>query len=384
MFDYIIVGAGFSGSVLAERIATQLNKKVLLIDKRNHIGGNCYDQYNEDGLLIHKYGPRVFHTHDKEIWDYLGQFTEWKPYQHKVLANVDGVLVSVPFNLNAIEKFFPHKFAELLVSRLINKYGYGKRVPILELRNDEDNEIRFLADFIYNKIYLNYTKKQWGHSPDELADYVTGRMPVNISRDDRHYSDEYQGIPNNGYNKLFKKMLNHNNIKVMLNTDYREVLTLNHHSKQIKFMGQLFEGTLIYTAKLDELFDYQFGELPYRTIDFKTKTVNKEHVQEVATINYPNDYDFTRITEVKYLTGQNHPSTSIIEEYHRQCTRKDIPYYPIPTEENLAMHNQYHNLIAGFPNLIVSGHLADYRYYDMNVAVAMALTKFSQELMKKN
>lgn len=382
MFDYIIVGAGFSGAVIAERIASQLNKRVLIIDKRNHIGGNCYDHYNEDGILIHKYGPRVFHTDDKTVWDYLANFTEWKVYQHKVVAHVDGITVPVPFNLNAITKLFPEQFANKLIDKLIVRFGYGVRITIMDLLDEQDADIKYLANYVYDKIYLNYTRKQWGHTPEEMDERIIDRIPIVISRDDRYSPDQYQGIPRNGYNKLFKKMLDHNNIKVMLNTDYQEVITLNHRTQQIKFMGQLFEGKLIYTAKLDELFDYCYGELPYRTIDFAVKTFNQEFVQEVATINYPNEYDFTRVTEVKYLTGQSHPHTALVEEYHRQSTRKDIPYYPIPKAENLAMHEEYKKLAAAFPNLILSGQLADYRYYDMNVAIAMALDKFQHEIIK--
>lgn len=382
MFDYIIVGAGFSGAVIAERIASQLNKRVLIIDKRNHIGGNCYDHYNEDGILIHKYGPRVFHTDDKEVWDYLGQFTEWNVYQHKVLAHVDGVDVPVPFNLNSITKLFPNQFADKIINKLIERFGYGVRITIMDLLDEADEDIKYLANYVYQKIYLNYTRKQWGHTPEEMDGRIIGRMPLSISRDDRYSPDRYQGIPRSGYNKLFKKMLDHNNVKVMLNTDYQEIITLNHRTKQIKFMGQPFEGKLIYTAKLDELFDYCYGELPYRTIDFAVKTFNQEFVQEVATINYPNEYDFTRITEVKYLTGQSHPRTALVEEYHRQSTRRDIPYYPIPKVENLAMHEEYKKLASMVPNLILSGQLADYRYYDMHVAIAMALDKFTNKIAK--
>lgn len=380
MFDYIVVGAGFTGAVLAERIATELKKRVLIIEQRNHIGGNCYDQYNQDGLLVHKYGPRVFHTHDKLVWDYLSQFTEWKSYQHKVCSYVDGMLVPIPFNLNSIEILFPNYIASEITRKLIQNFGYGKKIPILELRKTEDAELKMLADFIYDKIYLNYTFKQWGLKPDELDEYVTGRMPIHISRDDRHYQDEYQGIPLYGYNQLFKKILDNKNIKVLLNTDYREVLTINHHSKQIKLMGQEFTGKLIFSGKIDELFDYCYGELPYRTVDFKVKTIHQEHYQDVASINYPNDYAFTRVTEVKQLTGQTHPHTAIVEEYHRECTRKDVPYYPIPEAQNLATCAQYKELANSYPNIVLAGHLADYRYYDMNVAVAMALTKFNTEL----
>lgn len=380
MFDYIVVGAGFTGAVLAERIANLLNKRVLIIEQRNHIGGNCYDQYNQDGLLVHKYGPRVFHTHDKDVWGYLSKFTEWKSYQHKVCAYVDGILVPVPFNLNSIERLFPEYIAHAITRKLIERFGFDKKVPILELRKTEDAELKLLADFIYDKVYVNYTFKQWGLKPDELDEYVTGRMPVYISRDDRHYQDEYQGIPLHGYNQLFKKMLDHNNIKVLLNTDYREVVTINHHTKQIKFMGQPFDGKLIFSGKIDELFDYCYGELPYRTVDFKVKTIQQEHYQDVASINYPNDYAFTRVTEVKQLTGQTHPYTAIVEEYHRACTRKDVPYYPIPEAKNLAVYQQYKDLAIGYPNIVLAGHLADYRFYDMNVAVNMALNKFLNEL----
>ncbi|TXJ03588.1 MAG: UDP-galactopyranose mutase [Neisseriales bacterium] len=380
MFDYIVIGAGFSGAVMAERIATQLKKRVLIIEQRNHIGGNCYDQYNEDGLLVYKYGPRVFHTPDKQVWDYVSQFTEWKSYQHKVAAYVDGHLIPIPFNLNSLKILFPEYMVKELTHKLIKYFGFGNKIPILELRKTEEDDLKMLADFIYNKIYLNYTYKQWGLKPDELDEYVTGRMPIHISYDDRHSKDSYQGIPRFGYNQLFKKMLGNQNIKVMLNTDYREVVTVNHHTKQIKFMGQLFEGKLIFTGKIDELFDYCYGELPYRTVDFKIKTLQQEHYQDVASINYPNDYDFTRVTEVKHLTGQTHPYTAIVEEYHRGCTRKDVPYYPIPAEPNLAMFAKYQQLAKEYTDIVLSGHLADYRYYDMNVAVLMALEKFNNEI----
>lgn len=380
MFDYIVVGAGFTGSVLAERIATQLKKRVLIIEQRNHIGGNCYDQYNEDGLLVHKYGPRVFHTHDKAIWQYLSQFTEWKSYQHKSVAYLDGILVPIPFNLNGLDLVFPAHLAEVLSRKLIDTFGYGNKISILELRKTSNEDLKFLAEFVYTKIYLNYTSKQWGLSPEELDGYVTGRMPVYISRDDRHYQDKYQAIPRFGYNQLFKRMLNNSNIKVLLNTDYREVVTINHHTKQIKFMGQAFDGKLIFTGKIDELFDYCYGELPYRTADFNVKVLHQEHYQDIACINYPNDYDFTRVTETKHLTGQIHPYTAIVEEFYRPCTRKDVPYYPIPEAQNLAIYAQYKQLAAEYSNIILSGHLADYNYYDMSVAVSMALAKFEHEL----
>jgi UDP-galactopyranose mutase len=378
MFDYLIVGAGFSGAVLAERLAREKNQRVLIIEKRNHIGGNCYDYYNEEGLLVHKYGPRVFHTADKAVWDYLAQFTEWLSYYHQVLAQVDGVLIPIPCNLASIAKLFSPQLANQLTEELINQFGFGAQVSILDLRQSAQENLRFLAEFIYQKVYLNYTFKHWGLKPEELANYIIERTPIFISYDSRHYKEPYQGIPKHGFNQLFKAMLTHPNIKVMLNTDYREVLSVNHLTKQVKFMGQLFEGKLIYTGKIDELFDYCFGELPYRTLDFKVKTIHQATYQNVATINYPNDYAFTRVSEVKYFTQQRHPYTAIVEEYPRPASRKDVPYYPIPTPENLAILAKYQELAQSYPTITLAGHLADYKYYDMDVAVKQALEKFVQ------
>lgn len=380
MFDYIVVGAGYSGAVFAERIASQLKQRVLIIEQRNHIAGNCFDHYNEDGILVHKYGPHVFHTRVKQIWDYLSQFTDWTIYQHHVLAEVDGSLIPIPFNLNGIEKIFSQALAENLIKKLVATFGYDSKVPILKLRQTADSDIRMLADYVYERVYLHYTQKHWGLKPEELDQYVTGRMPIRISRDDRHYQDEYQGIPKYGYTKMFENMLDHQDIKIMLNTDYRELITVNHHTHQVKFMGQLFEGKLIYTGKIDELFDFQFGELPYRTADFRFKTLQKDRYQEVGTINYPNAYDFTRITEMKHLTGQLHPFTAIVEEYPRMCKRKDVPYYPIPQPQNLELYYKYLKLAENYPSVILSGRLADYKYYDMHVAVFKALSKFNKFL----
>ncbi len=383
MFDYIIVGAGLSGSVMAERIASQLKKRVLIIEQRNHIAGNCYDYYNEDGLLIHKYGPHIFHTENKQVWDYLSQFTEWHLYQHQVLASVDGDLLPIPFNLNSLERVFSNEIANKISKKLIDQYGYDSKLSVLQLRENNDPDLKMLADFVYEKVLLNYTNKQWGLRPEDIEDYVMRRVPIFISRDNRYYQDEYQGIPKHGYSRLFENMLRHPNIKIMLNTDYRELVTVNHHTKQIKFMGQIFEGHLIYTGKIDELFDFCYGDLPYRSIDFKVETVYQDKFQEVGTINYPNDYDFSRVTEMKHLTGQIHRHTAIMQEFPKGCTRKDVPYYPVPQATNLELFERYHELSLSYPNITLLGRLAEYRYHDMHTAVMIALDKFNQVIKPK-
>jgi len=285
MFDTIIIGTGFAGSVLAERLATQQNKRILIVDKRRHIGGNCYDCFDEHGILIHQYGPHLFHTDNKSVFDYLSQFTQWRPYQHEVLAFIDGQKVPVPFNLNSLHAIFPSSLANSLELKLINRFGYGVKVPILELREVDDSELKFLADYIYQKIFLNYTAKQWGKRPEEISAEVTARVPVHISRDNRYFQDKYQAIPANGYTKVFENMLNHPNISLLLNTDYKEIFTIDFDSGKMRFMDGEFKGDFIFTGLIDELFDSRFGELPYRSLDFKFEYFSCDQFQEKTTIN---------------------------------------------------------------------------------------------------
>jgi len=232
MFDYIIVGAGFAGSVIAERIAKVLNKKVLVIEKRNHIGGNCYDYKSKEGIIIHKYGPHLFHTNNKDVFDYLSNFTDWQIYNHKVLAFIDGKKVPIPFNFNSIELLFPKPLAEKLINKLLEKYPYGSKVPILELKKENDKDLKFLADYVYEKVFKNYTAKQWGKRPEEIDPNVTARVPIFIGRDDRYFNDRYQVVPIDGYTKIFERMLSHPNIKLMLNTDFREVIKVDFTTKK--------------------------------------------------------------------------------------------------------------------------------------------------------
>ncbi|AKM20399.1 MULTISPECIES: UDP-galactopyranose mutase [Geobacillus] len=386
MFDYVVVGAGFAGAVIAERIATQLNEKVLVIEKRNHIGGNAYDYYDENGILVHKYGPHIFHTRSREVWDYLSQFTDWHLYHHHVLGSIDGKKVPIPFNLNTLHELLPESFARPLEEKLVSKFGYNVKVPILKLRETDDKDLKFLADFVYEKVFLNYTTKQWGMKPEELDPTVTGRVPVYISRDNRYFQDAYQGMPKEGYTKIFEKLLSHSNIKLMLNTDYKEVIDIDVKNGKISLFGQEFKGILVYTGKIDEFFNYEFGELPYRSLRFEFENIQKEFVQPVGTINYPNEYQFTRITEFKHLTGQEHSSTTIVKEYpqgyERNVKGKDIPYYPIPKKENLELYAKYKEWARQFPHVFFVGRLAEYRYYDMDAVIARALTVFKNYILR--
>ncbi|MFD3271573.1 UDP-galactopyranose mutase [Paenibacillus dendritiformis] len=380
MFDYVIVGAGFSGAVIAERIATQMKKKVLLIEKRNHIGGNAFDEYSKEGLLTHRYGPHIFHTKMEHVWNYLSQFTDWYLYEHQVLGNIDGQLVPIPFNLNSLHALFPTEKAISLERKLVNTFGYNIKVPILRLNQSADEELKELANYVYEKVFLHYTLKQWGMTPEQLSSHVTGRVPVHISRDNRYFQDTFQGLPKNGYTRLFEKMLHNPNIKLMLNTDFKEVVKIDESNSSIHIFGQPFKGHLFFTGKLDELFQYRFGKLPYRSLRFEFETLHKEYFQNIGTVNYPNNYQFTRITEFKHLTGQKHQYTSIVreypQEYNMEYPGKDIPYYPIPNQDNHDLAAQYRGLSKLFPQMTLLGRLAEYTYYDMDAVIAKALKVF--------
>ncbi|KGR90097.1 UDP-galactopyranose mutase [Ureibacillus massiliensis 4400831 = CIP 108448 = CCUG 49529] len=386
MYNYVIVGAGFAGAVMAERIANELNEKVLVIEKRNHIGGNAFDCYDDQGVLIHQYGPHIFHTRNKDVWDYLSQFTEWYLYHHEVLGVLDGNRVPIPFNLNTLHTVFPPSLAGKLEEKLISSFGYNVKVPILKLRETDDDDLQFLADYIYEKIFLHYTVKQWGVKPEDLDPAVTGRVPVYISRDNRYFQDRYQGMPKKGYTKLFENLFANKNIHVMLNTDYHDVLTFNSENGSTELFGQPFNGKLIYSGKVDELFNYEFGELPYRSLRFEFESLQQNEYQAVGTVNYPNDYDFTRITEFKHLTGQDVANTTIVKEfpqsYEKDVPGKDIPYYPIQNDDNQEKYSLYKNKAKQFDNLILLGRLAEYRYYDMDAVVAMALKVFRDKVNK--
>ena len=380
MFDYIIIGAGYAGAVLAERLATQKGASILVIDKRTHIGGNCYDSYDANHVLIHNYGPHLFHTNNAEVVTYLNHFTEWRAYQHHVLASVEGIRIPVPFNFNSIEMLFPREKSHRLISALLDSYPHGSRVPILELMKKKNKDIKFLASYIYDNIFVNYTAKQWGCRPEEINPEVTGRVPVVLSRDNRYFQDKYQQIPINGYTQIFKNMLRHPHIKTMLNTDFKDIMSVDHQKKTFSLMGHSYEGRVIYTGMVDELFDYEFGALPYRSLRFDFQYETQPFYQPTAVVNYPNEHDFTRITEFKRITGQEVVGTTIAVEYPQdfdtQDESKNIPYYPIFRKDNQESYQQYVHHAQGYRGLFLVGRLAEYRYYDMDDIVARSLDVF--------
>jgi len=359
MFDYLIVGAGFAGCVLAERLASKAGKKVLILDKRNHIGGNAYDYYNEDGVLIHKYGPHIFHTNSKDVFEYLSEFTAWRPYEHKVLASVDGQLVPIPINLNTINQLYGLN----LNSSQVEEFFASKAEDINQVRTSEDVVVGKVGRELYEKFFKGYTKKQWDLDPSELDASVTARVPTRTNRDDRYFTDTYQAMPLHGYTVMFQKILSHPNIKIMLNTDYKEVIDIIPHKQ------------LIYTGPIDSYFDYCYGKLPYRSLEFKFETINKDYFQPTGTVNYPNEQLYTRITDFKYLTGQNHPQTAIVYEYPRA---EGDPYYPVPRPENAEIYRKYQQLASTMTNTYFVGRLATYKYYNMDQVVAQALSTFKK------
>ena len=359
MFDYLIVGAGFSGAVLAERLASQQNKKVLVVEQRPHIAGNAYDCYDDAGVLIHKYGPHIFHTNSKDVFDYLSQFTAWRPYQHWVKACVDGQLVPIPINLDTINTLYGLN----LSSAQLEEWFRSQSEHVSPIRTSEDVVVSKIGRDLYEKFFLGYTRKQWGLDPSELDASVTARIPTRTNRDPRYFGDTFQAMPLHGYTRMFEKMLDHPNIHVLLNTDYRDVLEC------VPF------ETMIYTGPIDAFFGHRFGPLPYRSLDFVHETHNREQFQEAPSINYPNDYAYTRVTEFKYLTGQTHAQTSIVREFSKA---EGDPYYPIPRPENTALYKQYQELANAQKNAHFVGRLATYKYLNMDQCVAQALTTYKK------
>ncbi len=356
-FDAFVVGAGFAGCVIAERLATQLGQRVLVVDKRRHVGGNAYDRYDDAGVLIHPYGPHIFHTNSADVFDYLSQFTAWRPYQHRVLCSVDGQTVPMPINLDTVNRLYGLN----LTSFQLEDFFKSVAEKPTAIRTSEDVVVSKIGRELYNKFFRGYTRKQWGLDPSELDASVAGRVPARTNRDDRYFTDTYQAMPLHGYTRMFERMLGHPNIKVMLGTDYREVMEL------------LPWRRMIYTGPIDEFFDHRYGKLPYRSLEFRHETLNQAQSQSVGTINYPNDFAYTRITEFKHLTGQQHSSTSIVYEYPRA---EGDPYYPVPRPENTTKYRLYEADAAKLKNINFVGRLASYKYYNMDQVVAQSLKLF--------
>jgi UDP-galactopyranose mutase len=386
-FDCLVIGAGFAGAVTARELAERGGKRVLLCERRSHVGGNAYDCADVCGILVHQYGPHIFHTNDERVYNYLSRFTAWRDYQHRVVADIPGengrLQYPVPFNLTSLETAFGPEEGKRLGDKLIAAYGAEKKVTILELRQNPDPDIAALADYVYEHVFVGYTQKQWGQTPEEIDPNTTARVPVFLSRDDRYFQDTWQGMPQEGYTALFERLLDHPNITVRLETDARDILKLEEDGA-VLCEGEAFSGPVIYTGAVDELFDCRYGGLPYRTLDFVFETHMTDAYQCCGTVNYTMDRPYTRITEFKYLTGQEVPgATTIMKEFSQPYTgqRGQIPYYAILNPENNALYARYKALADRYPNLRLLGRLAEYQYYNMDAIVARALS-LCDELLK--
>ncbi len=357
-YDFLIVGAGFAGAVAAERLASQQNKKILIVEKRNHIAGNAYDEYDEHGILVHRYGPHIFHTNSKKVFDYLSKFTGWRFYEHRVLAKLNGSLYPIPINRTTVNKLYGKNFKS---DEEVAKFYESVREKRYPVKNSEDIIVNQVGKDLYEKFFKHYTKKQWDLDPSQLSASVCGRIPVRTNEDDRYFTDKFQFMPKDGYTKMFERMLKHKNIEIILNTDYKKIIN------NIKF------DKMIYTGPIDYFFDYEFGKLPYRSLKFKWENINTEFHLKASSYNFVGKEEkFTRKTEYKYLTGQKSNSTTISTEYP---TMKGDPYYPVPNSKNHTEFNKYKNLADRIKNVIFIGRLAEYKYYNMDQIVITVLQK---------
>jgi len=361
LFDFLIIGAGFAGCVLAERIASQLDRKVLIVDRRHHIGGNCYDFYDQDGILVHKYGPHYFRTNSGKVFDYLSQFTDWHYHQYKILASVDGQLLPLPINLDTINSLYGLNLSSFELEKFFEKV----REPVRKIRTSEDVIVAQVGRELYEKFFRSYTKKQWGMDPSKLDATVCERLPVRTNRDGRYFNDIYQAMPKHGYTETFTKLISHRNIHLLLKTDYEEAKDIVPFKK------------LVYTGPIDEFFDHKFGRLPYRSLRFDFDTLDQEWYQPVSQVNYPNNYDFTRIVEIKHATGQKNQKTTIVREYP---SGEGEPYYPIPREENRLLYERYKKEADKLKDVYFIGRLAHYKYYNMDEVVELALELFETKI----
>lgn len=359
--NILVVGAGISGATIARSLAEK-NHLVTVIDEKSHIAGNCFDYFDENKICVHKYGTHIFHTDNQNVWNFVSRFTQWYPYQHKVLALIDGQLVPVPFNLNSIDKIFPKVIADRLTEKLLSHFGFNVKVPILQLRQTGDKDLLFLADYVYEKVFLHYTLKQWGMRPEDLDPSVTGRVPVYISRDDRYFQNRYQGIPINGYTEMIHAMLDHPNIDVNLSINFDKTM-LNQFDH------------VYYSGPIDEFFDYQIGELPYRSLSFDFLTFDRSYFQINSVVNYPCNYAFTRIGEYKYFLDSKTEKTVVSYEYPQPFVRgKNERYYPVPSDHSRVLYEKYLQEAQKIANKVsFCGRLGDYKYYDMDKAVERAL-----------
>ena len=378
MWDCIIVGCGFSGAVIARRLAEEKNVRVLILEKRPSIGGNMYDEEDSAGVLVQRYGPHIFHTGSQRVFRYIQPFSDWFPYEHRVKGRVSGRLVPIPFNFTSLEMLYPAKEAAAIEQKLADAFPGKSKISVLDLLEQEEESIRLFGQYVYEHIFQNYTAKQWGTPIDRVDRSTINRVPVVLGYDDRYFSDAIQQMPAGGFTRLFGWMLDHPNITVRLSCDALTRLRLDVETGGIFFEGRRFEGTLVYTGCIDELLGFRFGPLPYRSIDMRFETIPREHFQPVAVVNYPNEEKFTRITEFKYLTKQELPDvTTIMREYpfpyDKDAVKGNLPFYPIVNEENMRRYRQYRGLLKKFDRLVLCGRLAEYRYYNMDAAILRAL-----------
>lgn len=372
MSQWLIVGAGLTGATLAERIAAIRGDDVLVIDRRDHVAGNVYDYKNDDGIVVHKYGPHIFHTNSDKVWSYVNKFSAWRPYEHKVKAVLDGIEVVVPFNINSIETVFPPGRASHYIEQLTRLVPCGRSIPVLTLMEADNADLRSLAAFVYESVFKNYTRKQWGLLPEELSPSVTARVPIRASRDDRYFQDSFQGIPAHGYTAMVLRMLDHPRIHVALSTRYEDVA------------GDFPTSRTIYSGAIDEFFSRRYGPLPYRSLTFRFETLNLEQRQSVAQLNFPNAQDYTRITEFKHLTGQSGSKTTVAYEFPMAyIPGENEPYYPVPRDETNALYARYRTLAEAIGGITFCGRLGNYRYYNMDQAIGAALAAFEKHIKNK-
>lgn len=383
-YDFLIVGAGFAGAVVARK-AAEAGKKVLIVEKRPQIGGNMYECFDKNNVRIHLYGPHIFHTNNEEVFNFLKEFSEFYPYEHKVIGRIDGKLVPIPFNFTSLEMLFEKEKAEEIKEKLKKYYPNEEKVSILDLIKHEDPLIKEFGEFVFEKVFVHYTAKQWGIPAEEVDKSVINRVPVVLGYDDRYFKDKIQFMPKEGFTKLFENMLDHENIDIILNKNINEMIELDFENKKVKIDGQEFKKPIIFTGAVDELFDYKYGRLPYRSLDLVFENYDKTYFQPNSVVNYPNEEKFTRITEFKYLTNQKiDGTTTILKEYplkydanNKKCLD---PYYPITNGENINMYNNYKEEIEKFNNIYLVGRLAEYKYYNMDAVVEKAL-EVSKELL---
>ena len=381
-YDMIVVGAGYAGAVCARRLAETVGFRVAVLERRNHIAGNAYDYLDEAGVLVHMYGPHIYHTFSERVHTFLSRFTEWTDYQHKVLANVHGTLMPVPFNHKSLLLAFGEERGEELYAKLVETFGKDVKVPILQLREKNDPDLAEIADYVYENVFLHYTMKQWGQTPDEIDPSVTARVPIFVGDDDRYFPQApYQGMPAEGYTALFENMLDHDCIDVFCDVDARDIFELTDTT--VKVCGNVYGGEVIYTGPLDELFGCDLGDLPYRSLDMRFETLDMNQFQPVGTVNYTTSEDFTRITEFKIMTGQvKEGVTTIMREYPQPYERGRgmTPYYAIIEPQNEELYRRYRDRVDHLTNFHPVGRLAEYRYYDMDGVTASALA-LSDEIM---